>query len=158
MSHALTKQLSNAEVRTKITIAVDESFSKQQIPSTPSRSASSRPILTCTLVGIAEDEDAWCACPLSQRPPTGTEVRRVSEAECETLRCGELRAYFPFFSLINTSCLTMRSARMAYRSTLDPTATWLGYPYEVRLPPQRKSCNMMRTTFGLDKVKRRLTE
>jgi hypothetical protein len=43
---------------------------------------------------------------------------------------------------------------MAYHSALDPTATWPGYPYEVRLPPQGKDADH----FGLDKVKRRLTE
>jgi hypothetical protein len=46
---------------------------------------------------------------------------------------------------------------MAYRSALDPTATWGEHPYEARLPPQCKVATDA-DHFGLDKVKRWLTE
>jgi hypothetical protein len=156
----LTKQLSIAEVSTKIATAVDESLSKQQkalflrqqlavINAELQRLEPANSDLHGS-GGIPEDEDDLDV--LIRRVdalPAGTEVRRVASTEARRLRRippqnaehGVVRNYVRtsvFPSLSHVSCLTLRSARMAYRSALDPTAAWLGYPYEVRLPPQRK--------------------
>ena len=64
ITHILTKQLSIAEVSTKIATAVGRAplgaiegwrvlcYNNNSLPSTPNFSASSRPIPTCTVVGI----------------------------------------------------------------------------------------------------------
>jgi ATP-dependent Lon protease len=160
VTHVLTKQLSIAEVSTKIATAVDESLSKQQkalflrqqLAAINAELQRLEPVNT-DLHGsgnIAEDEDDLDV--LVRRVdalPAGSEVRRVASTEARRLRRippqnaehGVVRNYVSasfFLSLSHVSCLTLRSARMAYRSALDPTATWLGYSYEDRLPPQRK--------------------
>jgi ATP-dependent Lon protease len=158
VTHVLTKKLSIVEVSTKIATAVDESLSKQQkalflrqqlaaINAELQRLEPANPDLHGS-GNIAEDEDDLDV--LVRRVdalPAGTEVRRVASTEARRLRRippqnaehGVVRNYVrtPVF-LTHASCPTLRSARMAYRSALDPTATWLGCPYEDRLPPQRK--------------------
>jgi ATP-dependent Lon protease len=154
----LTKKLSIVEVSTKIATAVDESLSKQQkalflrqqlaaINAELQRLEPANPDLHGS-GNIAEDEDDLDV--LVRRVdalPAGTEVRRVASTEARRLRRippqnaehGVVRNYVrTSVFLTHASCPTLRSARMAYRSALDPTATWLGCPYEDRLPPQRK--------------------
>ena len=157
VTHVLTKQLSIAEVSTKIATAVDESLSKQQkalflrqqLAAINAELQRLEPANT-DLHGsgnIAEDEDDLDV--LVRRVdtlPAGTEVRRVASTEARRLRRippqnaehGVVRNYVRALALPHLSCLTLYSARMAYRSALDPTATWLGYAYEDRLSPQRK--------------------
>ena len=158
----LTKQLSIAEVSTKIATAVDESLSKQQkalflrqqLAAINAELQRLEPANTDLhgSGGIAEDEDDLDV--LVRRVdalPAGTEVRRVASTEARRLRRippqnaehGVVRNYvrtvlrLPFLTT-RISCLTICSARMAYRPALDPATTWLGCPYEVRLSPQRK--------------------
>ena len=139
------------KVSAKIATAVDESLSKQQKPlflrqqlAVINDELQRLEPANANLHGsgnIAEDEDDLDV--LVRRIdalPAGTEVRRVASTEARGLKRippqnaehGVVRNYVrTCVFLTHVSCLTPCSARMAYRSALDPTATWLRCPCEV---------------------------
>jgi ATP-dependent Lon protease len=183
VTHVLTKQLSIAEVSTKIATAVDESLSKQQkalflrqqlavINAELQRLESGNTDLHGT-GSIAEDEDDLDA--LVRRVdalPAGTEVRRVASTEARRLRRipphnaehGILRNYVrtspsflhPYIVSDTTVC---RYCQLEWLTALPWTPPPPGSETLTRPDFLANAKSQLDADhFGLDKVKRRLTE
>ena len=151
VTHVLTKQLSIAEVSTKIATSVDESLSKQQKAlflrqqlAVINAELQHLEPANARLHGsgnIAEDEDDLdVLIHRVDAPPSVTEVRRVASTEARRLKRIPLRNaehdvarnYVRTCVFVtHVSCLTPCPARMAYRSALDPTTTWFRCPCEA---------------------------
>jgi hypothetical protein len=127
------------------------SCGNSSLPLTLSCSAVSRTImiLTCTIVGIlrmrtifmysfVESESTrFLRYPSSLRwfdretPPEAD-----SSPECGTWRCEEPPfSFLPYPRIVLTLC----SAQRVYCSTVDPTATWLGFLYRSDFLPKSDS-------------------
>jgi hypothetical protein len=172
VTHVLIKQLSIAEVSTKIATAVDESLSKQQkalflrqqlaaINAELQRLEPGNTDLHGT-GSVAEDEDDLDA--LVRRVdalPAGTEVRRVASTEARRLRRippqnaehGVVRNYVRTRTFFHALCLTLRSAAATSSNGL-PHCHGLHHPLAQtplrgRTFSQTQSRNLMRTTLAL---------
>jgi ATP-dependent Lon protease len=151
VTHVLTKQLSIAKVSTKIATAADESLSKQQKALFLRQQLAAElqrvePVNT-DLHGsrnIFEDEDDLDVL-----------VRRVDALPESTVVRNYVRTS-GFFSLPHVPSLTLRSARMAYRS-VGPHRHLARIPLRGPTSSPTQSRNSADHS-GLDKVRRRPTE
>jgi hypothetical protein len=55
-----------------------------------------------------------------------------------------ISVFFPYPRIVSDTALSSNGLPLR----LDPTATWLGYPYKVRLPPQLSSITLGAYTFS----------
>lgn len=183
VTHVLTKQFSIVEVSTKVATAVDESLSKQhkalflrqQLAAINAELQRLEPGNTDLhgTGGVAEDEDDLDA--LGRRVdalPAGTEVRRVASTEARRLRRippqnaehGVVRNYVRnstfsphprFLSNTTLCCFCQLEWLTALPWTLPPPGsdTLMRSDFLANAKLQLDADH-----FGLDKVKRRLTE
>ena len=170
VTHVLTKQLSIAEVSTKIATAVDESLSKQQKALFLRQQLA---VINAELQrlepanaglhgsgNIAEDEDDLdVLVSRVDMLPTGTEVRRVASAEARRLKRippqnaehGVVRnyvrisAFLPHPCIVSDATLSLNGLPLC----LGPLRHQARIPLRGPISSQMQSHNSIRTTLAL---------